>query len=111
MRETLPTRRLANTTTFEHEGLKYILTFSCFPNGEVAEVFLNTEMKSGSLADISVQDGAVLLSLALQHGCPVSVLREAVKRDPQGKAQGPLGQAIDVVCGELNVRQFPYAQE
>lgn len=100
MRETLPTRRSASTRTFEHGGLKYILTTSHFPDGRVAEMFVNTEMKLGSMADVSIQDAAVVASIALQYGCPIRVLREAVKRDPQGKPQGPLGAAIDLIDEE-----------
>lgn len=99
-RETLPSRRDSVTTTFEHDGLKYILTRSRFADDRIAEIFLNTEMKMGSMADVSVQDGAVLVSIALQHGCPIEVMAASIKRDSAGRPQSPLGAAIDIIARE-----------
>jgi len=100
MRESLPNRRSATNLNFEHETMRYILTFSRFADGRIAEIFLNTSMKAGSMADVSVQDGAVLVSLALQHGCPIQIMKDAIKRNPNGTPQSPLGMAIDIISKE-----------
>jgi hypothetical protein len=51
--------------------------------------------KTNSALDVLVSDAAILASLALQYGCPLSVLQRAVKRDSQGRAASPVGEALD----------------
>ena len=49
---------------------------------------------------------AVAASLALQHGCPLEVLRHALLRDAQGNAASPLGaRQLEV----LAIRSFELA--
>lgn len=102
MRRTLPMRRGSRTMNFEHDGRQYVMTYSPFPDGSTAEVFLNTGMKLGSQMDVSVQDGAVLLSIALQYGVPLGILKSSVKRNADGMASSPLGAAIDALVGETS---------
>jgi hypothetical protein len=59
-----------------------------------------TNHKAGSTAGIMASDSAVLCSIALQHGVPLHVLRGALMRDPQGRAIGPLGTALDRIAAE-----------
>jgi hypothetical protein len=42
-------------------------------------------------------DCAIAASLALQYGCPADVLRKALSRDSHGRANGPLGAALDQI--------------
>jgi hypothetical protein len=42
-------------------------------------------------------DSAIAASLALQYGCPADVLRKALSRDTRGRANGPLGCALDAI--------------
>jgi hypothetical protein len=55
----------------------------------------------GSAHDIDVyeRDGAVVLSIALQHGADLERIRRALCRDSQGRASGPLGAALDIIMG------------
>ncbi len=99
MREVLPTRRSSESLTFSHDGIGYTASFSRFENGELAEVFL-TASKSGTAVSIVAQDLAVVASLALQHGCPISILRHALQRLTGGAAAGPLGKLLDLIEGE-----------
>jgi ribonucleoside-diphosphate reductase alpha chain len=99
-RECLPNRRANSTFDFEVGGLRYTATVSRFPDGRrIAELFIQNT-KPGSQSDSYARDAAVAASLALQHGCPLEVLKRAVLRDPQGRASTPLGAALDLLAAE-----------
>jgi ribonucleoside-diphosphate reductase alpha chain len=52
------------------------------------------------MADINARDAAVVFSIARQYGTPLEVIRAALMRDTDGKASGPLGTILDMICGE-----------
>ena len=93
--------RLANrrpSISFNYEcNLAYTATFSCFPTGELAEIFLSNS-KAGSHSDSAAKDSAIVCSIALQHGVPLDTIRRALLRDPRGKASSPLGVALDLIA-------------
>jgi hypothetical protein len=95
----LPNRRLAETFDIEVAGLRYTCSVGRFPDGRIGEVFLQNH-KPGSQSDSNARDAAVAASLALQHGCPLDVLRRALLRDSQGHASTPLGAALDQLGGD-----------
>lgn len=64
---------------------------------DVGEIFINTAGKAGSESDTMVSDAAVAISLALQYGCPIDVLRLAMKRGADGSPMGLLSRALDEV--------------
>ena len=68
-RTRLPNRRSSESFTFEVDGLRFTATVSHFPNGEIAELFLNNH-KVGNQADTNARDAAILLSFALQPARP-----------------------------------------
>lgn len=88
-RERLPNRREAETFELECSGLAYTATYARFADGRVAEVFLRNH-KSNSMADTLAKDAAVVCSIALQYGAPLDVLRRALMRDSQGRAERPV---------------------
>jgi len=97
-RTRLPNRRAAETMNFSVDGQNYILTVGLFPDsGKVAEIFINSGMRLGSMSDINAVDGAFAVSLALQYGCPLEVLRTGMKRNADSTPQGPLGAALDAI--------------
>jgi len=98
MRRKLPNRREIITVAFEHASQRYVASAARFDDGELAELFLNTSGKSGSESDVNAADGAVAISLALQHGCKASVIRAALKRNPDGSPMGPLARALDLMA-------------
>ena len=100
MRKLLHNRRACETTTFEHDGHKYVASVARYPDGSIAELFLNTNMRPGSAVDNSAKDAAVAVSLAIQYGCPPEVLRAAMSRKADGSPAGPIGAALDVVTGK-----------
>ena len=98
-RRRLPHRRPSSSFDFEYAGLRYIATVSFFPDGRLAEIFLQNhkvELQTGANA----RDSAVVCSLALQHGVPVDVIRHALSRDARGQAASPLGAALDLIASE-----------
>ena len=101
-RRELPQRRLNQTFTFVHEWEKgkpfqYRCTVGYYEDGILGEVFLNS-LKHDTSLDANARDAAVFLSIALQYGAPLSVLRRAMQRDTEGYAASPLGLALDEIA-------------
>ena len=95
-RDRLPNRRPAETFAFERDNLKYQMTVGLYPDGRVGEIFLNAE-HANSLLDVLAHDAAILASLALQYGAPLSEITHALKRDAHGVAASPIGAAMDLI--------------
>jgi hypothetical protein len=93
-RERLPNRRAAETLAFERDNLKYQRTIGLYPDGRIGEIFLSAA-HANSLLDVLAHDAAIAVSLALQFGCPLETIRHALKRDSQGRAASPIGEALD----------------
>ena len=98
-REYLPDRRPSLVFDLELNGLRFTASYSCFPDGRVAEIFLQNH-KPGSQSDANARDAAVAASLALQFGCPLQTLQRAVLRDSTGRPSTPLGIAIDAITDQ-----------
>ena len=96
-RARLPNRRQSETFDLTAQGLKFTATVSRFPDGSLAEIFLQNH-KCGSMAGINAQDAAVVCSLALQHGVSLDIIRRALMRDARGRASGPLATALDLLA-------------
>jgi hypothetical protein len=96
-RERLPNRRASESFTFELNGLRFTATVSRFPDGRVGELFL-TNHKFGNQSDTNARDAAILLSFALQHGADLEAIRRALCRDSQGRALGPIAEALDIIA-------------
>lgn len=99
-RTVLPYRRDGETVKFELLGHKWFGNFSRYESGEVAEIFLSTA-KTGDMLRNMTRDGAIAASLALQYGCPVEVLRDALGRDNAGNPETPLAAILDVATGKI----------
>jgi hypothetical protein len=95
-RARLPNRRASQNIAFERDNLKYHMSIGLYPDGRVGEIFLNAE-HANSLLDVLAHDAAILASLALQFGCPLETITHALRRDSQGKAASPIGEALDRV--------------
>ena len=96
-RKRLPNRRFAETMNFDCDGHRYILTAGYFDEGNLAELFINSSQKLGSMADVNAVDRAFAISIALQYGAPLDVLRTGMKRNADGTSQGVLGAALDKI--------------
>jgi hypothetical protein len=92
-RTRLPNRRSAEIRIFEHDGRRYRVTFGCFANGNLGELFLDID-KPNSAIQVHADDAAVLVSLLLQHDVAPSAIRRSIS--------GPIRAALDIwLCGEV----------
>jgi len=98
-RQRLPSRRVAETFELEVGGLRYTATIGRFPDGRIGELFLNNH-KSNSATDVNAGDAAIVCSIAIQFGADIEIIRQALCRDSQGRASGPLGAALDRIAAE-----------
>ena len=97
LRQRLANRRASENFSLECAGLAYVCTVSRLPNGQIGEIFLtNHKMNSG--ADVAARDSAIAFSFAVQHGADPELIRKALCRDSQGRANGPLGAALDLIA-------------
>jgi hypothetical protein len=85
-RHRLADRRANEAYIFEHDGHRYRASAGRFPNGDLAEIFLDVA-KAGSTLQQTAECAAILTSLALQHGVPADTIRRAVA--------GPVSIALD----------------
>lgn len=107
-RRNLSTRRPALTFDLTHTTPSgsvhsFVVTVGLYDRHgtDIGEVFINTATKAGSESDTMVSDAAVAISLALQYGCPIEVIRAAMKRNPDGTPTGLLLHALDEACKEI----------
>jgi hypothetical protein len=95
-RYALPMRRRCETFEIDFGGLKksHVITVGFYDDGSVGEVFINGG-KSGEQVEAIARDGAVLLSMALQHGVSLDTIKHALTRDSQDAPQSIIGVVVD----------------
>lgn len=105
-RKGLPPRRPTRTFSFEHMGAsgtiqRYHATVGYYDGDatQPGELFLNGSQKSGSETDVTVSEAAIGVSLALQYGCPLTVIQSAVLRKSDNSPMTPVGHAVDLMVG------------
>lgn len=100
-REPLPQRRAAEAFELQHGGkaVTFHVTLGYYPDGRVGEVFISGT-KSGTEVEANVRDGAVLVSIALQHHVPLDVMRNAITREANGAASTIIGVVLDLMREE-----------
>jgi hypothetical protein len=96
-RQRPPNRRCSVSFNFEHRGLGFTCTYSRFPDGRIAELFI-TNHKVASAVDVDARDAAIILSFALQHGADISAIGKALCRDPRGNPTGVMGTVLDIIA-------------
>jgi len=94
-RETLPNRRPSESFSFDHEGVSFRATISRFPNGGIAELFLDAG-KTGSAVNIMARDAAVVFSIARQCGTPLELIRAGLSKLADGSCAGAIGHALEL---------------
>jgi hypothetical protein len=97
MRQRLPNRRQCTLLDYESMGLKFTAGVSRYPNGQIAELFLDNH-KAGSAIGTLVRDMAIAFSFAVQHGADPEEIRKALCRDSEGRPLGPLAAALDLIA-------------
>lgn len=99
----LANRRALETFAIEHESQRYKVGLGrevvCIERslvGPVIEVFLNAQQVNSQL-DVLASDGAILMSMLLQHGCAIETIHHALKRNSDGTPASPLGRAAALI--------------
>jgi hypothetical protein len=80
-REHLPRRRHSENVIVKWSGMEIQATVGYYEDGRPGEVFLDTDRKRGSTIDIAARDLGLLISLGLQHGCPLRTMLAGVSDD------------------------------
>lgn len=103
-RRILPQRRFNETIDLRHRtetgDVAYAVTVGF---AEIAPPFLTplevfiSAPKVGSATEGIARDGAVLLSLALQHGVPLATIQGAITRDASGAPSSAIGAVVDLL--------------
>ncbi len=95
----LANRRHVDTIAIEHEGQRFKVglgrELECGERGllgPIVEVWLNAQ-KVNSPIDVLASDGAILMSLLIQYGCPATELVKSMKHNSDGTPASPLGRA------------------
>lgn len=96
-RRELPYRRAHEVLDMDFRGRAYSVGVGRFEDGSLAEVFIDPYRHSTDAAD-DARDGALVLSLALQHGAGVDTIRHAVTRNTAGEPAGIIGAALDLIA-------------
>jgi ribonucleoside-diphosphate reductase alpha chain len=96
----LPNRRNSTTQKLHHQGTTYDVSIGLYADGHPGEVFIDGA-KIGSTMSHLVHDVAVLISIAMQHQVPVSVIAAAVARvGVDGAPHSIAGAVLDLIVGE-----------
>jgi hypothetical protein len=83
------TRRSAEAIITEDEGQKYRVALGRDAGGKPCEVFIDVIGKSGSALQRHVEVSAILASLLMQYGVPISVIVHSIA--------GPLATALSLL--------------
>ena len=86
-RHRLPNRRHSIAFNFECEGHQYRATASRFPDGRLAELFLDSG-KINTPLQSNAETAAMLVPLLLRHGVASDTIRRSVS--------GPIATALDL---------------
>ena len=95
-RRRLPDRRPTETFVVDHNGHAYEVSIGMFDDGAIAEVFAGGR-KIGTEMDALARDAAVLLSISLQFGVPLSTFASALTRNERGEPSSFVGSLIDQI--------------
>lgn len=93
-RERLPNRRPAATLTFEWQNWPLSVSVGFGPGNRVLEVFAR-DARPDTDRDFILDDAAVILSRALQHGDNLAALARGIGRLPNGSPTSIVGAIVD----------------
>ena len=98
VRRELPNRRESELTEIVFRQQLYTIGHSRFEDRSLAEVFVDAHKLSCDLTD-DARDISVLISIALQYGTPIDVMRDALSRGEDGSPAGLASAVLDVLSG------------
>lgn len=94
IRRMLPNRRPCELYDLQFEQIKYAVSIGHFEDQQPAEVFISSELPTSATANIA-RDTAILISLCLQYGVPVAVMRSAITRLSDEQPASIIGAILD----------------
>lgn len=95
-RTDLPNRRRCETFELPFGGLSspHTVGVGYYDDGRIGEVFISGG-KSGEMVEAIARDGAIMTSLALQHGVTLETMHHAITRNSQDEPQSIVGAVIE----------------
>lgn len=101
-RERLPHRRPNTTVPVEAGGIEAYATLGFNDAGRPLEIFLRPRpgVKAGSPVEFLIDDIAVILSIAIQHGLSPDALAGSLGRNDDGSPSSIVGAALELFSGE-----------
>lgn len=63
------------------------------------EVFIDCAKQNTPIAATAI-DGAILISLLLQHYVPLATIAHSIQRNPDGSAVAAVGHALDLIIAD-----------
>jgi len=100
-RRKLDQRRFSRVFDLRFWNQPWAVTIGYFPDRKTpGEVFINAQKTPGTDLDSQARDGAILMSLCLQYGCPVEVMRSALTRNADGSPSAITGAIADQLLVE-----------
>jgi hypothetical protein len=100
-RQRLPNRRPSETRELDVDGITFTASVGFGVDGKPAEIFLSGAKDGSGMAAI-LNDAAVIISLALQHGISAAALAKSVARVPD-VLDGPAVRAASVIGAALDL--------
>lgn len=101
-RTRLGNRRIVENFDLVWSNLKFIIDVGRdLGSDTVQEVFITIAKAPGSAIDSSSRDIAVLMSLCLQHGCPASVMADALTKNDDGFSEGLAGAVAEEIVNHV----------
>ena len=100
-RRKLPWRRPLTTTDLEDSGGRYSVSVGYYETGEVGEVFVHSDLQSGSDKEISLYAMGVQLSLLLQYGIAPENLRHSLPQNDDGTPACLEGRILEIITHEI----------
>jgi hypothetical protein len=102
-RRLLPIRRRSETfeVQFGQMNRPHSVTISYYDDGAPGEVFISSG-KSGEPIEAIARDGAILISLCLQHHVPLDTIQRALTRDDRDQPLSIVSAVVDHLMGDIS---------
>jgi hypothetical protein len=97
-RQRLPNRRQCESFRFLHSGVEFTGSVGFYEDGRIAEVFTSCDRTTSPIESIA-RDAAIILSIGLQYGADLAVLRGALTRDDSDGPASVIGALLDAIAG------------
>jgi hypothetical protein len=105
-RKRVANRRHHEVIAIEHGGQRYKIgigrEYTEARLGPVIEIFVSAQQVNSTM-DVVVSDGAILMSMLIQYGCPPEAIVKSMKHNSDGTPASPLGRAAALINEATNL--------